>query len=331
MSDQHINLYGILRFLSDDDKLLSVVVDNRVKLSGDDMDSIENQDFGKKKLSDSVVRKRHPISDNFIDEKSSKKSKMKKSHFFDSVITEYNSLPQSESQTCITLPEKIREYLSPFHVRYGVRNIIEKNLENVNISFLNSLNILLRPELALNGNFDYVKNITLLEEMIRHRISRNYQIDRLIKNTKRVQESNQKVINDLVRGRITHELLQYIANIFEINLVVFDLVSNDIILYWTCGSKYPFFNLFKDLYFMAYIRGNYEPIIIIEQDKKFDINAYRDKVYAKLLLDDDVQSIHPLKLSLFSSAKIASLDIHPKKVYDILHKYFNEDDENNEE
>jgi hypothetical protein len=249
-----------------------------------------------------------------------KKQKIKKSGFnlMANVIIEYNNLSLGETQPYNELPNKIKFYLTQNYVRLGVKNVIEKNLNAVNISFLASLNVLLRPELAKVPVEEQVRNVNLLETFIEHKIHRNYQIDKL-KNTRKVQAANKVTIGEMTSGKITHNLIKYIVNIFEINLVIFDLSKSENYLYWAHGTKYPYMNLFRNLYFMTYIQGNYEPLICTEN---WDVTM-QQKAYANILSNShDFKPIPELQLGIHTLYYIDTWNLPETILIKILENYY---------
>jgi hypothetical protein len=224
-----------------------------------------------------------------------KKNKKNGFNLMTDMVTDYVPLMPFEKQKYSMFPPKFKSYLSPDYVRLGIKNVIEKNLSIVNISFLNSLNMLLRPELYGLGIEDHLRNLSLLEAFIVHKIHRNYQINKT-KNTRKVQGVNKELIKNLSEGKITHELIQYVVNIFEINLLVFDFTKTTVNFYWAHGHKYPTLNLFKNLYCMAYVQGNYEPIMplngIVPKEKI-------QKMYVHILCNlNEIKCHVDVKLSL---------------------------------
>lgn len=282
-----INLCTIFRHLTGDEKLLSTIIDNTNTMT-----------------------------------KSIKKTTIKQENKFNimtSIVPEYVSLTSYETQSYSSFPHQIKKYLTPDHMRFGVKNIIERDMVNINVSFLNSLNILLRPELTQTLNEDYLKDLTQLEEFIKHRITRNYQIDKTTKNTKRIQEINKNIIKNMAEGKITHELVQYIVDIFEINLLVFDFITYDITLYWTYAAKHPSLNIFKNIHCIAYAQGNYEPIIT---KNNYVSKEYVNLLYAKILTDKSIKYMKEITLSPQILIKIEKWDIPGEMFIQILEKYF---------
>ncbi len=278
-----INLHQIFRYLTKDDELLSVVVNNKPK--------------------NAVPKKNKKVQINMMS----------------SMIIEYVPLAPYETQTYASFPQTIKNFLTPNHVRYGIKNIIEKNMINTNISFLSSLNILLRPDIYQLSTDDQIKNLSLLEEFIKHRISRNYQIDKVVKNTRKIQIINKESIKNMTEGKITHDLIQFVVNIFEINLLVFDFITYDVSLYWTYGSKNPNLNVFKNICCMSYVQGNYEPIFT-----KNNSIAAKDLhlLYTKILTDSTIKCIKEIELAPHTFIAIDTWDIPHESFFNIVETYF---------
>jgi hypothetical protein len=254
-----------------------------------------------------------------------KKNKQKGFNLMANMVPEYITLSPYEEQHYNMFPSKVKFYLTPNHVRFGVKNTIEKNLNIVNVSFLNSFNILLRHDVYKSNIEEHIKNLILLEEYICHTIQRNYQIDKM-KNTKKVQAVNKELVKNLREGKITHELIQCIVNIYEINLLVFDLTKMEIFFYWTKGMKYPYFNPFKDIYCMSYVQGNYEPIItpnnsVTEEQKR--------KIYTKILTNlSEIKSMSEIKIALHTLLYINTWNIDENSYLKIAEMFFGKSNAN---
>ena len=287
-----INLCNIFRYLTENDDLLKV--------------------------------SEHTVSDQSTRDK-------KKPNIMVNMVVEYVQLRPREKQSTVMFPTRFRPFLLKDHYRVGIRYAIEKNLNTVNVSFINSLNLLLKPEQYDENYEEDIKNTELFESFVAHSMINNCQIDKL-KNTKKMQALNHKMVTDMTTGNISNELIQYIVNIFEINLVVFSLVtdkpSNDqsdeidgITLYWACGTKYPYFNLFKDLHYMTRIGDNYEPVMYIGKNTTSDIN---NRLYITVL-----KNIHKIKcnpkfdISILSLPVLESWNIPPEDFQLLILNLFN--------
>lgn len=247
-----------------------------------------------------------------------KKEKKKKFNLLTDMVTDYNPLVPYEKQDYKMLPLKVKKYLTPAFARYGVKNMTTKNMNIVNMSFLNSFNVLLRPELVNATIEDQIKNMTLLESYIMHTIDRGYQIDK-IKRTKKVKAQNKELIQQLADGKISHALIDNIVNIFEINLVVFDLTKSESYLYWTRSVRYPYFNPFKDLYCMVFVQGNYEPLMppnnILPEKHKL-------RIYQKILFDiADFKNTENLELGLHTILFMEGWNINNSQFLEIANRY----------
>lgn len=238
------------------------------------------------------------------------------------MISDYLTLSLHDIQKYTLFPSEFKSILHPECVRCGVKTFVEKNSMNINVSFLNSLNILLRPELFKSKVEDQMRNYSLFEEFIVTKIHGNCRIDK-VKNTKKIKATNAELVKNLLHGKITIELIQFIINIFEINLLIFDFVKNEIIFFWSCGHKYPFVNLFNDMYCMADIRGVYEPIMPLSNKIPTE---HVQKMYTQILTDaeDYLNCAFPIKVASHSLIQINQWDISPKKYLEIVLKYFDE-------
>lgn len=248
-----------------------------------------------------------------------KKIKNNKINMMADMVTDYVQLSPYDEQKYVSFPHKFKYFMTPSFVRYGIKSTTDKNLNLINISFLNSINILLRPELCKATIDEQFRNLSLLENFVCHKISRNFQIDK-IKNTKKVQIKNKEIIDKLMEGKIMPDLIQNIVNIFEINLLIFDFIKNDIHFYWTHGYKYPVFNPFKKLFCMAYIHGNYEPLMppyneLSDKDKK--------RIYLRILTNiSEIKFIEELKIKVHSMLYIESWGISTESYIKIMETFF---------
>ena len=114
---------------------------------------------------------------------------------------------------------------------------------------------------------------------------------------------------------------QKIIDIFEINLLIFDLNKIEINLYWTKGSKYPYFNVFKDLYCMSYIQGNYEPIF--PADKTVPKQQIQ-KMYTYILSNvNEIKVISEINISIPTLIILNSWNIEHNIYINILKNFYN--------
>lgn len=253
------NLHHIFSYLVDDDKFLATVIDT-------DKDIIK-------------IKKKDKPSSNFLAD----------------ITISYSQLVPYEKQLYKAFPNKLKSLLTSDYIRYGIKNTITKNLNTINITFLNSFNMILRPELTDMVLDDQIKNVNLLETFLCHTLDRNHHIDK-IKRTGKSRAVNNELIKNLTEGKITHELIQRIINIFEINLMVFDLTNLTAIFYWAKGVTYPSLNLFNNVYCMTFIQGNYEPLI---RSTYANNTAHKKKIYDKIFSNlADVKFIPDIEIGL---------------------------------
>ncbi|MEM3062066.1 MAG: hypothetical protein QW303_00780 [Nitrososphaerota archaeon] len=298
-------LHYIFRYLAGDDMFLSTIIDeNNLENTTLHLESENDSGFSLKSCPEN-------------DQDCSKEKKNTHNIMADMVV-EYLPLVPYEVQEYEHLPPKVKSILPPIYARFGIKNIIERNLNSVNISFLGSLNILLRPELCRLSLEEHTKNFLLLESFLVHKFQRNYHVDK-IKNTKKVQELNRQLIDELQGGKISHELIRRIINVFEINLLVFDLTKIEIYLYWSGGYKYPYFNFFKDIYCMSFVQGNYEPMVATDKVTR----KTKRHIYVQILANlREIKCIPEMNLALHSLVLLNTWNI-PCDVYiEILRKFF---------
>lgn len=246
-----------------------------------------------------------------------KKSK-RNVNIMQNMISEYTPLAPQDRQEYPSLPHKIKAFLPDNFYRLGIKNVVERDAGNVNVSFITSLNCLLRPDLALKDIESQTKDAEILESFISHMIRRNFRIDH-IKRTTKIKEANRKLIESISQDHISHELIDYIVCIFEINLIVFDISNMKIYFYWCRGTRYPTINLFKDIYAMCFIQGNYEPLM---SQRQVTISETQS-IYTKILLNhQDIITTQPLALSAPSMLYLDTWDIHPADHVAILREFF---------
>lgn len=282
-----INLHKIFRSLTNDDNFLSTIIETAPSL---------------------------PVK---------KKNKSTNLNVMKNIIGDSNILNVHEKQSYVSFPPFMKKILTPNYQRLGICNTIERDLNIVNISFLTSLNFLLRPELYGNDTDYQNKIFTTFEDFICNTIRRNVQIDknRGTKNTHKVRTANQKLIKNMMEGNISTCIIQKIINIFEINLIVFDLVNNKNILYWTRGTTYPYFNLFKNIHYMTVINGNYEPVMSKEN---ISIEQKR-KMYIHILSNINDFDSEELELSVNSVVYLEDWNVHGETYFKIMETFFKSD------
>ena len=249
------------------------------------------------------------------------KNKIKNANnFMEDIVTEYAQLIPFEKQNYSKFPSFIKPFLNPDFYRIGIKNTADRNMNIINISFLNAMNIILRPTLLNGTQDDQIKNYYPLEECITKMIERNYQIDKQ-KNTKKIQSVNKQHIKNVMDGKINKEIIQFVVNIFEINLVIFNLVKNEVEFYFAHGSKYPYVNILRDIHYMSYIHGNYEPILH-NTDVKYS-QFYQQQLYLKLLEHSDILVLNnPLIINPYHITYLNTWKISNDQFNKLTNKFF---------
>ena len=252
----------------------------------------------------------------------------------DDVIIGYVPLIANIRQDYKYFPTYIKRILDPQHqdsakmqsasyapadkyVRLGVQSKWNK-LNNV--SFFSSLSLLLHPYLASEYCNVQVAALEQFVEYIQDSILRNCQIDK-IKNTKSMQTRNKKIADDLFCGNITHDVIQRVINICEINLLVFDLVNETIEFYWTFGVNHPALNLFKDVYCVTVIDNHYEPLLWQGDCADNTWHILQQHIYTQILLTNPT-SVAAIQLDDFSLLYLEKWHIKMHDYMMIVGKYY---------
>ena len=275
-----MNLHHIFQYLVDDEQFLSAVVEKQAI---------------KKKL----------------------KEPKDKFDFSTEIMIDTRVLNPYEIQHFRDLPKYVRQYIQPNFSRYGIRNMGANNN-----SMVAALNILLRPEIYSVNVEEFDKYNMALSEFLCHSIERNYQIDKTRdnKNTKKIQTANKQLTTKLNQGIIVPETLQYVANIYEINLMIFDLTEREVYFYWAKSNKYPHLNLYNKLFCMIRINANYEPLMTsnnqLAEEEKISI-------YTHILIHADriIFHVEP-KLSTVALMYLNTWDLPFPTYFNITNYFF---------
>jgi hypothetical protein len=196
-------------------------------------------------------------------EKGNRTTKYKSKDIFtmlETTIIDFSVLAMYDYQQQNMFPHNVKEVIPLNFYRFGIKNLHQQNMVISNISFINTLNILLKPDLkAVNAESQY-HYYNLMKEFICNKISANYQIEKK-RNNKKTQDKNNTMVADIKTGTITPHIIQYICNLFEFNLCVCHLNDNVIDYYYCFPESFAYLNPFKPLFFMSCLNSNYEPIL----------------------------------------------------------------------
>lgn len=243
-----------------------------------------------------------------------------------SITKTHSTLSPYETCEWKLLPKNVKTYLPKNYVRYGIKGDIQKLRKNVNISFLNSINMLLRPDLLNASLSEQEFNFNLFEDFISHKIHRNaYRIDKMT-NFENIKILNRKVVEELQKGKINDDIIQMVVNIFEFNLVIFDIVTSEMYFFWAAGHKFHCTNLFNKLYFLIRIGENYEPLLPTASDEGNVDNCCEEdiqKSYLKILSRiEEFKTFTPVVLKLHNLQQIHTWNCDGPTYVKIVKKYF---------
>jgi hypothetical protein len=273
MATERISLHYIFRQLVDDDNFLKKIINNtNIDVTGESLssESQSNSVYDETEKSDIELNSIERLLNNY------------------SVLQPYNksNINKLPKHMHIVLMNDNLKY-----VRYGIKTVIN-NGRPLNISFLNCVNIYLRRELLTASMTDQSQQVLKLINFVERKIIHNYKITK-IKNTPKVKKQNLELVNLIKNGIITDDIIKYVCNIFEINIVIMDMVNDNIYVYWTHGTTYAQPNFHRDILFMTRINDIYEPVLT-ETEYTYDLYQI---LYKNILLADII-SYPALSLSL---------------------------------
>jgi hypothetical protein len=180
----------------------------------------------------------------------------------------------------INFPEKFKILLADKFYRYG---ITQSDNENNNISFWSSLLTLLDKNFTIPLVVDELELINQFKNQL---------IDKFNKSS-----FNKKIDKEDLRSRIKSEpdnlILEYLVEILDINIIVFDFKSMDIYATYHGNSMNPW----KQILLMGKFNKDWEPIMMIKNkgdvERLFD---YNNPAIKKLLFSDNLILCWPSEL-----------------------------------
>lgn len=232
------------------------------------------------------------------------------------ILMDYTPLMPFDVQKYYLFSSDFKKILPTNYMRCGIKNAILRNITNINISFLNSLNILLRPSIFRMDLEDQIKNYELFESFVMHKIKGNCRIDK-VKNTKKIQAINKDLAQQLAVGKINFDIIQAVINIFEVNLLIFNMTSDEVSFYWSSGHEFPSINLFNDLLCMSLTQHIFEPIMSLEEPSEEMIR----NMYVNILQNNSIHSPIPINLNIKDLMVLDHWNIDSKAFANIAQRY----------
>lgn len=157
-----------------------------------------------------------------------------------------------------------REIIPKTHMRRGVQGDL---MDLPSASLLATIALLLRPELRSLNQAELMPELRHLNEFLRSSITNNTQID-TIKNTAAMRRQHETLNNQLSANMISGDLLQRIANIFEVNILASYLDAQNCVFYWASGKAHSHLNTNRDLWCISCLDNRCEPILCYCDDEK---------------------------------------------------------------
>lgn len=213
-------------------------------------------------------------------------------------------------------PEFMKRYLFSDDIyRLGVLTHTNIHKININVSFISTIATLLNiMDLWNFDNHDDILKETVSNTFyyIEEKISVNHKIDRK-KKTQKTKKLNSELVDDFSSGIINDILIKRIIDIFEINILVFDIIENETKLYFTCGTDYEYFNIYKNIYMICKMGDFFEPIMCEYNENIFD------KIYISVIKNIKQINVYPkLRVGIPTIYKITKYDLDLKTISDFI-------------
>jgi hypothetical protein len=179
------------------------------------------------------------------------------------------STPKNTFNYKINFPLKFQKIFSDKFYRYGITNY---DNNNNNISFWSSLIILL-DKLLIDNNSDELKQIDDLKNKLIKKFS--------IKNISYfLKEYNKNNIKELLNSNPNFSLLQYISDVLDFNIFIFDFKTQKIYSIYKDTS----INIYKETILLAVFDNLWEPLISINIGTIQKIFTYNDIIIKNLII-----------------------------------------------
>lgn len=174
-------------------------------------------------------------------------------------------------QSVATMPKLIREIIPKNYHRIGIAGVICRGINKVDYSFLYSLLIMFYPEIRDYIYDDQIKNLLKFIEFVELKIKGNYFLDKR-RNSKKIQEMNRQLAERVKNGEVDDVIIEYMANFFELNIIIVDPINDKVRIYYTHTSKNNFFNPLRPLMCLSRINNSFEPVTVHETRQRPTIN-----------------------------------------------------------
>jgi hypothetical protein len=196
----------------------------------------------------------------------------------ENILTRKNFLTRKSIYNYSTnFPEKFRDLLSDKFYRFGI-TAYDQEKEKNNVSFWSSLLTLLDKKFLMPYNMDETTLINIAKEQLLEL----YSLSQIKSKFKLCSDKNE--LRERFRLEVDLCILQYIADVMDINLLIFDFETNDINVVY----KNTMLNPWKPTLLFAKYDNLWEPILMVKSkgdiQRTFDYNNIYIK---KILLNTD--------------------------------------------
>lgn len=122
-------------------------------------------------------------------------------------------------------------------------------INHKDLSFISCIACFLYPWLIFAEEATQKLLYEELMAVLQIKFSSNYQIDRdkKKKNIKKIRNANDNLFESMKNGKITKEIIKFVINILEFNLVIIDLDEEKFELHYPYSRLYTNFDIFKNL------------------------------------------------------------------------------------
>lgn len=179
-----------------------------------------------------------------------------------------------------TFPVKFNNFLTDKFYRYGI-TVYNKNKNN--ISFWSSILTLLNGDFVTTFNNDEESCIN----DFKNQLLEKYKKMKLDKSIRKIDKID---IRERFKLEPDNAIMQYVVDILDINLFIFDFKNENIKVIYSKNTLNPF----KQSCLLANYENYYEPILcsISNKEKNKRLFNYNDNIIKKIVSDNALKSIN---------------------------------------
>lgn len=169
-------------------------------------------------------------------------------------VISVSPLDMYQKQKIEYFPSKVKKLLPKSSYRFGIQQQDPSN-PKTNISFLNSINCFLVEDLYRASAAQQTKEFKNLRSVLL----------RLVMPSRKRNNLRSRI----ERNIIDNDVIQIVCNIFQINLLMIDLVEENAKFFY-CYFDEPMIHFYRPLYYISKLDTGYEPILF---NGKINVNS----------------------------------------------------------